>query len=167
MNFNDKDMANALSQAAKSGADTRLVVNKTALTKYGIPLLKQMAQDGVQVYVFYPAQGSRLIQHKKELIRNDLYVISNANFTDEGDSQRNLETYFPGDAQLVADAKVDFERVQNRCVSWEKALELYEADKEKAAKKKKKDKDLKKRKASDQGENPGEKRPTKKVKTVQ
>ncbi len=140
MNFNDQDMADALSKTAESGADTRLTVNKTALTKHGIPLLKDMADKGVKVRVFYPNDGSRKIQHTKELIRNDLYVVSNANFTDEGDSQKNLETYFPHDEQLINYAKQEFERFQEECVTLDKALTLLketaEKKKAKAAEKK-------------------------------
>jgi len=137
MNINDQAMTDALCEASQSGADTRLVVNKSALTKKGIPLVKKMADSGVNVKVFYPVDGSRIIQHKKELIRNDLYVISNANFTDEGDSQKNLETYFPCDTQLISDAKIDFERVEKKCVTLEKALELLAVTNEKKAEKKK------------------------------
>lgn len=137
MNINDQDMSNALCDAAKSGADTRLIVHKTALTRNGLPLLNKMAEAGVQVFVFYPSDDSRKIQHKKELIRKDLYITSNANFTDEGDSQQNLETYFPDDKQLIESAKKDFERVQADCVPLEKARELFEVTRAKAAEKKK------------------------------
>lgn len=165
MNFNDDDMADALSKAAESGADTRLIVNKSALTKNGIPLLKKMHEDGVKISVFYPQDGSRRIQHSKELIRKDLYVISNANFTDEGDFQKNLETYFPSDKKLIADAKVNFERVEQECVTLDKALELLEVTKAKTAEKNKakaaaakKEAEEKKKKEQEEKKSPAKKR---------
>jgi hypothetical protein len=137
MNINDTTITNALCNAAESGVDTRLTVHKTALTKNGIPLLRQAQDKGVKVNVFSPEEGSRIIHHKKDLITNDLYIISNANFTDEGDKQKNLETYFPKNKELIEQAKQDYERVQAQCTSLEKALEQQAVVAQKKEEKKK------------------------------
>lgn len=144
MNINDAGMVNALCNAAENGVDTRLTVHKTALTKNGTPLLQKAEEKGVKVNVFFPEEGSRIIHHKKDLITKDLYVSTNANFTDEGDKQKNLETYFPGNTLLVDKAKQDFERVEKTCISLDKALELHVTIQQKKEEKRKQQADNKK-----------------------
>ena len=143
MNINDKEIAKSLRKSAQSGADTRLIVHKSALTKKGISLLQKMKQDGVKVMVFYPSSEKSVIMHVKDIITNTSYTNSTANFTKEGNEQDNITLIVPHNNEIITQAKNHFQEVENKCISLKNALKLYEAHK-----KEKKKKQEKKRKAS-------------------
>jgi hypothetical protein len=144
MNINDQDMTNALATAAKNDVDTRLLVNKSSLTKNGLPLLHKMHNAGVKIHVFDPQEEKRSIMHVKDIVTNKLYIIGNANYTEEGDKLNNNDTYFPNDKKLIKAAKKDFKKVEKESVPFKNAIELSKAVQEKKAAKRKLDFDAKK-----------------------
>lgn len=131
MTFSDQEVADELT---KLGPNANLIVDYSALTSKGTPLLQQMHDANVSVNVFRPVKGSHAKQHAKDAIieTNDtsMYINSTANITNEGNTQRNYQLYVPNNKQIIADAKEDFEKVKKATISLPKALEFKEQDKE-------------------------------------
>ena len=132
--------------AAKSGADVQLLVNRSALTREGTEQLKEISDAGAEVKVFDPAGKKRNILHAKDIIRvvgddDYMYLTSNANVTQKGADEKNLETIIPKNKEITLAALNDFKRVQKECVSLDEAVPLYEnfcnQNKEKKSKKRK------------------------------
>lgn len=138
MNLTDTKMAEALETSAKNNIETKLLVNKSALTKYGIPLLQSIKKAGGNVLVYDPEEKKRSILHTKMLLTPELFILSNANFTPEGDTQNNIETYFPNNKKLIRAAKKNFETIEKECTPLQESLKLHNDKKEikKAAKRK-------------------------------
>ena len=130
MTFSDPKVARELS---KSGSNAQVIVDYSALTSKGIPLLQQMHDAKVSVNVFHPDKGSRAKQHAKDVIietkEKKTYITSTANITNEGDTQRNYQLYIPNNEQIIADAKEDFEKVKKATITFPRALELKEQEK--------------------------------------
>lgn len=146
MNWNDETVTQAMVDAAKSGADVQLLVNRSALTREGTEQLKEMGDAGAQVKVFDPAGKKRNILHAKDIIRvigddDYMYLTSNANITQKGVDEKNLETIIPKNKEITLAAINDFKRVQKECVALDEAVPLYEEycnqQKEKKSKKRK------------------------------
>lgn len=156
MNVNDEPLIDSSIAAQKSGARIEWIVNHTTLTSNGIPLLKKLTAANVNVHVYYPTEGSRSIQHAKDIIikkgKKSTYINSNGNFTNEGDDQLNLAAIIPNDNTIITDATNDFNNVKSKCISLKKALKLKKQDIKKAKKRKaealEKKKPAKKKKAA-------------------
>jgi hypothetical protein len=139
MTFNDEEVADALSAM---GQNAEIIVDSSALTSTGTPLLQKMHDAHVKVNVFYPKEGSRAKQHAKDVIleykdpNKTTYISSTANITKEGDTQRNYQLYVPNNKQIIADAQEDFEKVKQSTISLPKALGLQEQAKERKLKRK-------------------------------
>ena len=136
MTFNDSEVADQLCHLGKKA---EVIVDESALTKNGTPLLQKMHKAGVSVNVFCPQDGSHVKQHAKDIIieskNQQLYINSTANITTEGDKQRNYQLYIPNNKAIVMAAKKDMKKVKKECISLPKALQLKE---EKNKKKKEK-----------------------------
>ncbi len=127
MTFNDSGVAD---QLCTLGEKVDVIVDESALTSNGIPLLQKMHDSGVSVHVFCPKYGSHVKQHAKDIIieskKQQLYITSTANITKEGDEQRNYQLYVPNNKKVVNDAKKDREKVKKECITLPKALKLKE-----------------------------------------
>jgi hypothetical protein len=126
MNLTDKTMANALQESAKNNIRTKLLVNKSSLTKNSTPLLQAIQDAGGDVRVYDPQESKRSILHTKMLLTPQLFILSNANFTPEGDNQNNIETYFPNNKKLIRAAKKNFKKIEKECTPLTESLELHE-----------------------------------------
>ncbi len=144
MTFSEQEVADELS---KFGPRAQLIVDKSALTSKGIPLLQQMHNANVSVNVFRPFKGSRAKQHAKDAIieteDKKTYISSTANITNEGNTQRNYQLYVPNNEQVIADAKEDFEKVKKETIPFPQALQWYEKEKEEKKQKRVANKELK------------------------
>ena len=138
MNINDKNIEEALKKAAESGADTRIIVHKTALTKNGIPILKSLNEAGVHVSIHYPEKGKTNIMHVKDVITPTSYTNSTANFTQEGNDQNNVTIIVPNNKEIITAAKDHFAAVEKKCIPLKIALKLYEEEKKQKEEEKKK-----------------------------
>jgi hypothetical protein len=143
MTFSDQEVANALSQF---GPNAQLIVDQSALTSKGIPLLQQMHNADVSVNVFRPFKGSRAKQHAKDAIieteGKKTYISSTANITNEGNTQRNYQLYIPHNEQVIADAKEDFKKVKKETIPFPQALKLHKKEQEEKKQKRIADKAL-------------------------
>ena len=135
MTFNDSEIADELS---KLGPNAEIIVDDSALTKKGIPLLQKMHDANVSVNIFNPKTGSRAKQHAKDVIietsDKKTYISSTGNLTNQSDEQRNYQLYVPQNKKLVREAKEDFEKVKKETISLPKALELKKQEQERKRK---------------------------------
>jgi hypothetical protein len=131
MTFSDQEVAHELT---KFGPNAHVIVDYSALTSKGTPLLQQMHNANVSVNVFRPFKGSHAKQHAKDAIietnDNSMYISSTANITSEGNTQRNYQLYVPNNQQIIADAKEDFEKVKKSTISLPEALEFKQQEME-------------------------------------
>lgn len=140
MTFSNQEVTNAL---CALGSNAELIVDSTALTSKGIPLLQQMHDAKTLIHVFYPPKGSRTKQHAKDVIieseNKNSYISSTANITAEGDKQRNYQLYIPNNQQVIADAKEDFAKVKKESITFPEALKrkMEDTAKKSATKKQK------------------------------
>lgn len=138
MTFSDQEVTESLS---KLGKNAQLIVDYSALTGPGIPLLQQLHDAHVSVNVFQPQSGSRAKQHAKDVIIESegkkIYINSTANITNQGNTQRNYQLYIPNNDQVTADAKEDFEKVKKETISFPEALKRKKAENEQKAEKRK------------------------------
>jgi hypothetical protein len=132
MNVNDEEMIDASIEAKKSGAHVEWIVNHTALTKNGAPLLQKLNAADIPVHVFYPTNGSHACHHSKNMTiikgNTSMHIESNGNFTDEGDRQINAALIVPNNKQVTNDATIDFNLVTKKCIPLPKALDLKQKD---------------------------------------
>lgn len=124
MNFNSKEIADAITQLAKSGGESTIIVNETALAG-GKNLLTSMNKAGVNVYV-----ANNHTQHSKLLVRQigqDYYsLIGTNNATSLGDSERN-RTFGSHNPQLAQDIIQELKQyTKEKCVPLKQALTKYD-----------------------------------------
>ena len=135
MSFNDDLLAAALINAANKKVNTQLILDRASMTN--LPLLETMRAAGVNMFMHNPAGQYRRLMHNKSLITNNLFEITTGNFTQEGNDQNNISTYFVDDAQLRTDAEKDYERVKKACIPFDQAVPLFQKAQEQKQEKKK------------------------------
>lgn len=140
MTLNDKNVVSAAIKVKKSGANVEIIVDRAALTDYGLPLLRKLEKAGIPVYVFYPDDEKyRVIHHSKakNFVKGDLYMHQEdtGNITIESNSDTNYSLLLLN-KKITEQSIENFEKTKKLCKSLKQAEELKEKDDAQAAEKK-------------------------------
>lgn len=140
MNLNDKEITKAAITAKKSGAEVEFIVNYTALSSQGLPLLQKLDAANIPVNVFTPTNGYRVCHHSKtmDIVKGTTFshVENTGNLTDECATQTNYSIFLPNNKEVTQASIADFNKVKQVCDPLAPALQLKEkSDLEKAEKK--------------------------------
>ncbi len=139
MNINDEEITKAAITAKKSGAQVEFIVNYTALSSQGLPLLQKLDAAHIPVNVFTPTNGHRVCHHAKtmDIVKGTTFshVENTGNLTDECATQTNYSVFLPN-KEVTQASIADFNKVKQVCDLLEPALQLKEKSNLEKAKKK-------------------------------
>jgi hypothetical protein len=130
MNINDKEITKAAITAKKSGAQVEFIVNYTALSSQGLPLLQKLDAANIPVNVFTPTNGYRVCHHSKtmDIVKGTAFshVENTGNLTDECATQTNYSVFLPNNKEVTQASIADFNKVKQVCDLLAPALQLKE-----------------------------------------
>ncbi len=130
MNLNDQGIVDAAIAAKKSGAEVEFIVNYTALSSQGLPLLQELDAAHIPVNVFTPTNGYRVCHHSKawDIIKGLTFshVENTGNLTKECGEQTNYSVFLPNNKEVTQASIADFNKVKQVCDLLAPAIQLKE-----------------------------------------